>query len=250
MYIKSSAFAPQDELVFINISYPLGKNWVECGISAVDAFLRAMGFNYPWELFNFCKEVNVYKAFSTSDFMNDLIVGEDKLLLTSSSTHMKCEEALSKNKIAKEFYHPNPPLLSNFETYNPNQTDFMIMLFTWLTGGKNGRVKFIEWWESRNKNLQDDPNYYPSRNFYSEQVPVLKTFQALIVDFLVKFTADMKEHGYVYELSSDENPADTINKIETDLLKLFFKQSKWRYKLSSARHKVWSICRRRALLFL
>ncbi len=136
----------------INYSYSLGYTWIECGISRVNNFLSALGFNSSQQVAAMCAKNNIFSLFAADDWIRNFVNAEDKRLIYGEPL-----------KIAVNFF-PNfasaaNPILRN-GSQNPNYSDFFQLIFTYLTHGQNAadRQRFIEWWSFQN-GINTDPKF-------------------------------------------------------------------------------------------
>ena len=136
----------QDKSTWIEIgySYVLGYTWIECGISRVNNFLTALGFNSPQQVTAMCAAANVFGLFAADEWIRNFVNAEDKKLIYG-------EPLKTAVNFLPNFASAANPVLKD-GSQNPTYSDFFQLIFTYLTHGQNAadRQQFIKWWSSEN----------------------------------------------------------------------------------------------------
>lgn len=130
----------QDELnwIDINYSYVLGYTWIECGISRVNSFLSALGFNSSQQVAAMCAANNIFSLFAADDWIRTFVNIEDRKLVYGEP--LKIPISFLPN-----FASAANPVLKD-GSQNPSYSDFFQLIFTYLTHGQNAadRQQFIK----------------------------------------------------------------------------------------------------------
>lgn len=220
-----------DDLIYLNINYQFGQNWVDCGISMVSQYLKALGFTSLNELECFCKHINVFNTFSDKRLMKTLVSEEDRAIL------WEFRSFLDKNKLTPFPIHYNINNTKDFEVSNPKFPDFFQFIFTWVTGGDGlsptrRRESFIKWWETQKNNFLSIKKYYYSPHtvrwiWQTETFPVTKPFKTLVDTFLTDYRAGKYNQGT--GLQGVNDPADLVHQWQKEFAKILLRESKWKY---------------------
>jgi hypothetical protein len=178
----------QEESIHVEISYSysLGYTWIDCGISRVNNFLSALGFNSSEQVSALCATTNIFNLFAEDAWIKSNVSEEDRRLIYG-------EPLKTVFTFLPTFASATTPIL-NVGAQNPTYNDFFQLIFTYLTHGQNieDRKQFIEWWSSEN-GITTEPklafvgNRTPlnPQKVFQRSSPVLISFKTAVDEFLM-----------------------------------------------------------------